>query len=89
MLDDINDRFSLVNDIGVSFGMLSSVKSIYKKIDWTILPVDSTKQGSKAWKTKLFRDSPEGYYWVQVDLKDSLQFTAEHIFAVHIFKDWR
>ena len=48
MLDDINDRFLLVNDIGISFEMLSLVKSIDKKINWTILPVDSTKQGSKA-----------------------------------------
>jgi len=72
VLDDINDQFLLVNNVGVSFGMLSSVKSIYEEIDWTILPVDSIKQGIKAWKTKLFQDSLEGYYWVQVDLKDSL-----------------
>ena len=26
---------------------------------------------------------------MQVDLKDSLQFAAEYVFAVHIFKDWR
>ena len=43
MLNDINDQFLLVNDIGIFFGILSSVKSIYEKINWTILPVDSRK----------------------------------------------
>ena len=33
VLDDINNHFSLVNDIRISFGMLSLVKGIYKKID--------------------------------------------------------
>ena len=54
MLEDMNDCFLLVNDIGISFGMLSSVKGIYDKIDWIVLPVDNTKQGSTAWKMKLF-----------------------------------
>ena len=69
--------------------MLSLVKSIYKKIDWMVLPVDNIKQGSTAWKTRLFWDSLEGFYSVQVDLKDSLWFAAEHVLAVYIFKDWR
>ena len=43
MLDDINDRFQLVNDIGIFFDILSSVKGIYEKIDWTNLLVDNTK----------------------------------------------
>ena len=38
---------------------------------------------------KLFEDSPEGFYWVQIDLKESLYFAAEYVIAVHIFKDWR
>ena len=33
VLDDINNCFPLVNNVGISFGMLSLVKSIYKKID--------------------------------------------------------
>ena len=48
VLDDINNRFPLVNDVGISFGILSSVKGIYDKIDWTNLLVDNTKQGSTA-----------------------------------------
>ena len=33
VLDNINDYFLLVNNIGISFGILSSVKSIYEKIN--------------------------------------------------------
>ena len=33
VLDDINDCFLLVNNVGISFRMLSLVKGIYKKID--------------------------------------------------------
>ena len=47
VINAINDRFSLMNNIGQSFGMLSSVKEIYEYIDWKYLPVDSTIQGSK------------------------------------------
>ena len=32
VLDDINDCFLLVNDVEISFGMLSSVKGIYEKL---------------------------------------------------------
>ena len=72
VINAINNRFSLMNDISGSFGMLCSVKEIYEHIDWECLPVDSTIQGSKTWKTKLFRELGEGFYWVQVDLRDSL-----------------
>ena len=89
MLEDINDCFLLVNDVGISFGMLCSVKGIYNKINWIVLPVDNTKQGSTAWKTKLFWDSSEGFYWVQIDLKESLLFAAKYVISIHIFKDWR
>ena len=40
-LSDINDYFPLMNDIGLSFGILSLVKVIYKNLDLTILPVDT------------------------------------------------
>ena len=78
-----------MNDIGTSFAMLSSVKKIHDLIDWEFLPVDSTIQGSKIWKTKLFRDLGVGYYWVQLDLRDSVKFTTEHVIAVHILADWK
>ena len=32
MLDDVNKRFPLMNNVGASFGMLSSVKSIYDNV---------------------------------------------------------
>ena len=38
----INNRFLLMNDVGLSFGMLSSVKLLYENLDWTILLVDTT-----------------------------------------------
>ena len=33
VLSDINDHFPLMNDIGLSFGMLSLVKVIYENLD--------------------------------------------------------
>ena len=89
ILRDANQQFPLTNNIGISFGMLCSVKSFYQQIAWSALPVDTSLQGSKTWKTKLFRDAPLGYYWVQLDLKRSTLAPAEHVCAVHIFKDWR
>ena len=86
VMEDINNQFLLMNNAGASFGMLSSIKSIYENIDWSILPVDSTYQGSGFWETKLFRDSPEEFYWVQLDLKKSLPIAAKHVCVVHILK---
>ena len=62
VLRDINQLFLLMNNAGISFGMLCSVQSFYEQIAWSALPVDATLQGSKTWKTKLFRDVPLGYY---------------------------
>ena len=64
VLEEINQRFPLTNNAGISFGMLCSVQSVYGNIAWSVLPVDSSLQGSSKWKTKLFRDTPLGYYWV-------------------------
>ena len=47
VLSDINDHFLLMNDVGLSFGMLSLVKVIYKNLDWMILSVDPTWSSSK------------------------------------------
>ena len=89
ILKDANQRFPLTNNTGISFGMLCTVKAFYEQIAWQVLPVDTSRLGSKKWKTKLFRDTPVGYYWVQLNLKGSTLVPAEHVCAVHIFKDWR
>ena len=89
VLADINAQFPLMNNAGMSFGMLTSVKAIYEKLDWSFLPVDSTKQGSKVWMIKLFRECPVGFYWVQVDLKQSINIAADHVVAVQIVQDWK
>ena len=65
------------------------MQSFCENIAWSVLPADSSWQGSSKWKTKLFRDTPLGYYWVQLNLKGSTLIPAEHVCAVHIFKDWR
>ena len=41
------------------------------------------------WKYKLFRELATGFYLVQLDLRDGAQFTADHVIAVHIIKDWK
>ena len=78
-----------MNNIGLSFAMLSSIKKIYDLIDWEYLPIDSTIQRSKIWKIKLFHELSVGYYWVQVDLRDCIKFTAEHVIMDHILTDWK
>ena len=89
VLDQVNDRFPPMNNIGVSFTMLCSVEIVHELIDWKFLPVESTKRGGILWKSKLFRELAVGFYWVQLDLRDGVQFTAEHVIAVHIFKEWK
>ena len=89
VLDQVHERFPPMNNIGLSFAMISSVEIIYELVDWEFLPVVSTITGSKLWKTKLFCELPVGFYWVQLDLRDSVAFTAEHVVAVHIIKDWK
>ena len=75
-----------MNNIGVSFAMLSLVETVHKLVDWEFLPVESTKRGSILWKAKLCHELEVGFYWVQLDLRDSVRFTAEHLIAVHIIK---
>ena len=87
VINTINDKFSLINDISQSFRMLSSAKEIYELISWEYLSIDSTIQESKIWKIKLFCDLDKEYYWVQVDLRDSLQLITEYVTKVHIIID--
>ena len=89
VLELVNERFPPLNNIGVSFAMISSIEIVHELIDWRHLPVESTIRGSILWKSKLFRELDVGFYWVQVDLRDSVQFTVEHVIAVHIIKDWK
>ena len=37
--------------------------------------------------TKLFREYPVGFHWVQVDFKDSLNFVVDYVIAVQIIHD--
>ena len=37
----------------------------------------------------MFRELVVGFYWAQLDLRDSAQFTAEHAIVVHIIEDWK
>ena len=64
VLDQVNDRFLPMNNIGVSFAMLSSVEIVCKLVDWEFLPVEFTKRGSILWKAKLCRELEVGFYWV-------------------------
>ena len=89
ILQDTNQRFPLMNNIGDSFRMLCSVRSVYENIAWLVSPIDSSLQDSRVWKIKLFRDIPLGYYWVQFDLKRSTLTPTEYVCAAHIFKDQR
>ena len=54
ILDNANKQFPLLNNAGVSFGILSSVQLINDNVEWSILPIKSSHQGSSKWKTKLF-----------------------------------
>ena len=54
VLDAINERFPLLNNIDLSFHILSSAKEAYERVDWTYLKVDSTMKGSDDWLNRLF-----------------------------------
>ena len=89
ILDHMHDKFPPTNVKGLSFFMLSSVELVCELIDWKFLPVETTIQGSKLWKSKLFRELEIGFYWVQLDLRDSVQLVVDHVVAMHIFRDWK
>ena len=89
VLDPVNERFPPLSNIGVSFAMISLVEIVRELIDWEFLPAESAKRGSVSWKSKLFRELDAGFYWAQLDLRDSAQFAAEHVIAVRIVKDWK
>ena len=78
-----------MSNIGLSFAMLSSVKIVCELIDWQFLPAEAVIQGSVLWKSKLFCDLAVGFYWVQLDLRHSVQHAVEHVVAVQILKDWK
>ena len=54
VIDTVSDRFSLMNDIGLSFGMLHSVEEIYQRVSQEHLPINSTIQGSKSGRKNYF-----------------------------------
>ena len=45
-MDAINEIFSLLNNIGLSFGVLSLVKEVHERVDGTYLKVDSIMKGN-------------------------------------------
>ena len=73
--------FALV-DKKLELTSISGLPHLHKNI----LPVDNEKQGSKVWMTKLFQEHPIGFYWTQADVKDSLNFVADHVAAAHIIQ---
>ena len=78
-----------MNNIGVSFAMISSVEITCKLVDQEFLFVESMIRGSKLQKSKLFCELAVRFYWVQLNLRDSAQFTAEHVIVIHFIKDWK
>lgn len=46
VLNQVNDRFLPMNNIGVSFAMHSLVEIVHELVDWEFLPVESAKRGS-------------------------------------------
>ena len=58
----MNDRFLLMNNIGVSFAMISSVEIVCELVDWEFLSVESIIRGSKLWKAKLFLELAVGFH---------------------------
>ena len=59
--EQINNRLSLMNNIGLSFAMLSSAKIARKLINWEFLPADATISGSSIQKAKLFCEPVIGF----------------------------
>ena len=72
VVEQINERFPPVNNIGLSFAILSSVEIVHELIDWKFLREESTIRGRILWKSKLFCDLAVGFYWVQLNLRDSV-----------------
>ena len=72
ILEQINDRFLLMNNIALSFAMLSSVEIVRELIDLEFLSVDTMISRSTVWKSKLFCELVVGFYWAQIDLRDSV-----------------
>ena len=46
ILEEINQIFPLVDNVGISYGMLCSIPLVYEKIAWSVLPLDLSLQGS-------------------------------------------
>ena len=56
VLDKMNDRCPLMNNISVSFTILSSVEIVHEVVDWEFSPIESRIRGNNLWKSKLFHE---------------------------------
>ena len=61
-LQKINKIHSPPNNAGVSFLMLLVCEPIHQNLDYEILPVCATIEGSKNWSINLFQMDP-GEFW--------------------------
>ena len=62
VLDAMVERFSLLKNVSLSFGMLSLVKEVHERVNWTYLKVDSMIKGSNVWLNRLFHELSKGFY---------------------------
>lgn len=46
VLEEISERFPPMNNIGLSFAMLSSVETAHELIHWEFLPTEAAIRGS-------------------------------------------
>ena len=89
MLSEINEHLPLFNMAGISFAMLFSVEAANRRFDYVRIPTDNAKGRRKIWMMKLFRKSPVGVCWIQVDLIEGMSLTAHHVVFLEIVKEWK
>ena len=51
-----------MNNISMSFALISFVEIVHELVDWEFLSVESTIRGSKLWTAKLFLELVVGFY---------------------------
>ena len=82
----INEIFSSLNNVGVSFPLLLSCAAIYKHLYCKRFPVLASLTDSKLWTLPLFKQMEVGVCYLQVNLQQSLGVCAHHTIAVSIVK---
>ena len=87
MLSKINERLPLIIITGISFAMLFLVDAACSRFDYVRPPTDNVKDDSKMWTMKLFRESPVGVCWVQVDMIEWINLIAHNVIVATIVKE--